>query len=359
MPRALIPPLPLVLSGLALAGPFAAARAAPADPAPTPARLRFGSVSVYSENDKYFAGTDQHYTNGFKLSFLSTEIGSFTTDPVPKAVQEIARAINALVPAGHDCKLGLAIGQNLYTPTDISTTAAQPADRPYAAWLYGSAAFQVYQPPPDPASGAFRPAVLDTLEVSVGMVGPGALGRQVQNNVHSVLGIAHANGWKTQIHNEPGLLIGLERKWRFATPSAREGWGADAIPHLGVNVGNIFTYANAGGEVRAGWHLPADFGANLIRPSSDSNTTRRPDWSLFAFAAFDGRAVARDVTLDGNSFRSSPSIPKEAFVGDVLGGVAFGTRHWQVNYAQALRTKEFKGQTKASVFGSLSATFFY
>ena len=34
----------------------------------SPTRLRFGSVSLYSENDKYFAGTDEHYTNGFKFS---------------------------------------------------------------------------------------------------------------------------------------------------------------------------------------------------------------------------------------------------------------------------------------------------
>ena len=112
-------------------------------------------------------------------------------------------------------------------------------------------------------------------------------------------------------------------------------------------------------EVRAGWCLPSDFGTNLIRPSSDSNTTVRPPRSVFAFAAFDGRAVARDATLDGNTFRSSVSIPKEAFVGDVLGGVAYGTTRWQFTYAQALRTKEFKGQVKSSVFGSISATFFY
>ena len=46
-------------------------------------------------------------------------------------------------------------------------------------------------------------------------------------------------------------------------------------------------------------------------------------------------------------------------VGDVLGGIALGTTHWQFNYAQALRTKEFKGQVKASVFGSISATLYY
>ena len=322
-------------------------------------RLRFGSVTVYSENDKYFAGTDQHYTNGFKLSVLSTDLTDFTHDPVPPVVQQVARALDRFVPPGHDCKLGLALGQNLYTPADIAATANQPGDRPYAAWLYGSAAFQVYQPPRVFATGARGIGRLDTLEVSVGLVGPGALGRQVQNNVHSLLGLAHAHGWPNQIHNEPGLGFALERKWRMATAHARDGWGADFIPHLGATVGNIFTDANVGAEARAGWRLPADFGTNLIRPSGDSNSLRRPAWSAFAFVSTDGRAIVRDITLDGNTFRSSPHIAKEAFVGDAVGGIALGTRRWQFTYAQALRTKEFKAQIKASVFGSISATFYY
>jgi hypothetical protein len=324
-----------------------------------PEQLRFGSVTLYSENDKYFAGTDQHYTNGFKLSALSADLTNFTSDPVPRLVQDVARALDRLVPPGHDCKLGLALGQNLYTPANITTTSPQPADRPYAAWLYTSAAFQVYQPPRVFASGWRAIAQLDTLEVSTGLVGPGALGRQVQNNVHSLLGLAHANGWPNQIHNELGLVLALERKWRIATARARDDWGADFIPHLGATAGNIFAFANAGAEVRAGWRLPADFGTDLIRPSGESNSQRRPEWSAFAFAATDGRAVARDVTLDGNTFRASPHVDKKPFVGDVLGGLALGTRRWQFTYSEALRTKEFKAQIKASVFGSISATLYY
>jgi hypothetical protein len=323
------------------------------DPLPR-TRLRFGSVSFYSENDKYFAGTDEHYTNGFKLSCLSSELTNFTADPVPRLVQQVARTLNRLVPPGRDCKLGLALGHSIYTPVNTATTAPQPADRPYAAWLYASAAFQVYQPPRVFATGFRAVARLDTLEVSTGLVGPGALGRQIQNNYHDLIGVEHAQGW----HNEPGLQLALERKWRWSTLHARTGWGADFIPHAGLTAGNIFTYANAGAGVRAGWHLPADFGTNLIRPSGDSNS-RRAAWSAFAFLAAEGRAVARDLTLDGNTFRASPHVDKKPFVGDALAGLTFGSRHWQLSYAQALRTKEFKGQIKASVFGSISMTFYY
>lgn len=322
-------------------------------------RLRFGSITFYTENDKYLAGTDRNYTNGFKLSFLTTDLQSLTADPVPHVLQRLARSLGALVPPGRDYKLGLALGQNIYTPTDTDTPAYQPRDRPYAAWLYASAAFQIYRAPRAFASGWRAVGRLDTVDVTIGMVGPGALGRQAQNNFHDVIGAAHANGWPNQIHNEPGLELGYERKYRIATPRARDGWGADLIPHAGVTVGNIFAFANLGAEVRAGWKLPADFGTNLIRPSGDSNSRRRPNWSAFAFAAVDGRAVARDVTLQGNSFRASADIGHRPFVGDLLVGFAFGTRHWQISYSEAARSHEFTGQPQRSVFGSISVTFYY
>src|SRR5690606_3866878 len=128
---------------------------------------------------------------------------------------------------------------------------------------------------------------------------------------------------------EPGLNLTFERKYRFSTEHARTGWGADFIPRAGFSLGNIYTYANTGFEVRAGYRLPADFGSSLIRPSGDSNSLRRSPFNIFVFAAADGRAVARDITLDGNTFRDSPSIDKKPFVADLYAGLGFGTTRWQ------------------------------
>jgi hypothetical protein len=270
-------------------------------------------------------------------------------------VQWIARTLDPVIPAGTDCKLGLSLGQNIYTPINIHTPTPNPADRPYAAWLYVGALFQSYTGASSAPDGIAR---LNALEVNFGLVGPAALGEQIQNGVHSLLGIPHALGWSHQIHNEPGLDLSYERKWRFQTADARTGLGADLIPHAGLCVGNVFTYANTGLEARAGWKLPGDFGTDLIHPSGDTNS-RRPDFSLFLFGAVDGRAVARDLTLQGNTFEDSPSVPMNNFVADFSAGLGFGSRHWQVTYTQATRTREFSGQVKPDNFGSVSLTFYY
>lgn len=335
---------------LATTGPLLSAASAPDDDG-----LRFGSITLYTENDKYFAGTDRNYTNGFKLTALSTDLHQFDADGVPGPIRALSRAFDPLLPAEAAPKLGLSIGQNIYTPEDTQTTAYQPNDRPYAAWLYGSVMFQSYRPAVDDHG----PARLDTWELQIGAVGPAALGEQVQNTVHRTLGVDTAKGWDNQLENEPGVNLVYERKWRLSTDGARTGWGADLIPHAGFSLGNVFTYANAGGSIRLGYHLPADFGTSLIRPSGDSNAGRRERFGVWLFGSVDGRAVARDITLDGNTFEDSPSIDKKPFVADLVGGIAIGTRHLQLTYAQALRTKEFEGQDGHQVFGSLSLSYFY
>lgn len=343
-----------VLFASALVAPVLAAADVDSVPAEASRPLRIGSFTAYTENDKYFAGTDQAYTNGLKLSYLSADLSSFTDPSVPAPVRGLSRALGGLVPDDRAYKLGFSLGQNIYTPVDTQTTLYQPTDRPYAGWLYGGVAFHVMTPD---AARDVTPR-LDVFEINLGVVGPSALGEQFQNGFHDIINVAHAEGWRHQIDDEPGVNVIYERRYRYSTASARDGWGADLLPHAGFSLGNVFTYLNAGLEVRAGWRLPADFGSNLIRPTGDSNpggAPRKP-FGVFLFGAVDGRAVARDITLDGNTFKDGPSIDKEPLVADLYAGIGFSLTNWQIRYAQAYRTEEFKGQADRQVFGSISVT---
>ncbi len=343
----------LPLAGFAALPAFAAG---PAETVAPEAAPHHGSLTVYTENDKYFAGTDQAYTNGLKISWLSPDLRSLTGDDTRAPARWFARALDGLIPEGHAYKVGFSLGQNLYTPVDTATSLYQPEDRPYAAWLYGGVALHILNP--DALGG--RAARLDVFELNLGIVGPAALGEETQNGFHDLIHVNHAEGWDHQIHDEPGVNLIYERRYRFSTEGARPGWGADFMPHAGLSLGNVFTYANAGAELRAGWRLPADFGSNLIRPTGDSNPdNHRPPFGVFIFGAFDARAVARDITLDGNTFRDSPGIDKEPFVGDLYAGVGLTTPYLQLRYAQAYRTKEFEGQDDSQVFGSISATILF
>ncbi|MGH8021552.1 MAG: lipid A deacylase LpxR family protein [Opitutaceae bacterium] len=316
--------------------------------------LRIGSVSLYSENDKYFAGTDRNYSSGFKLSFLSTDVRGFDNAELPFPVSWAKEVADRVLDEEAEAKVGFAIGHSMYTPTDVRATEYIPDDRPYAAWLYLGAAFHNYRPAGKSGSGA----QLEVFEINLGVVGPSAFGQQIQNAIHDLIDVERSEGWDNQIHDEPGLNLIYEKKWRFSSEHARTTWGLDLMPHVGVSLGNVFTYANTGVEIRAGYALPADFGTSLIRPSGDSNSSR-PRFTFFLFLSADGRAVARDITLDGNSFRDSPSIDKKTFVYDIMGGFGVGNRRAQLTYTQARRSPEFEGQDDPQDFGSVAVSIFF
>ena len=70
------------------------------------------------------------------------------------------------------------------------------------------------------------------------------------------------------------------------------------------------------------------------------------------------RYVARDLFLDGNTFRSNtPSVSKRPFVGEARIGAAVFWRNTRIAYTQVVRSEEFYGQKGTQTLGSLSASF--
>jgi hypothetical protein len=310
------------------------------------------------END-LFAGTDRHYTNGIKLSWISPDLTRFRdSDQLPDWGKQIVNRLPYSQMEGLQRNIVFSIGQNMYTPADIEARELLRNDRPYAGWLYGSAAFH---------NKDYRH--LDTFEVQAGFVGPVSLAEETQDLIHDLRGIDKANGWDNQIKNEPGLNLIYEHKDRILTPVTLSGFGFDAITHYGGALGNVFTYANAGLEMRLGWNLPTDFGTSLLRPGGETNApadTQDPrfqeighGFSLHAFAAVSGRMVFHDIFLDGNTFRDSHSVDKEFLVGDLVYGISLIVDSVKVSYAQVLRTREFEGQDSGQNFGSISISYTY
>jgi hypothetical protein len=200
----------------------------------------------------------------------------------------------------------------------------------------------------------------------LGVIGPAALAEESQNTVHRYRDMGEVKGWGHQLKNEPGVAVILERKWRAFQAHHVWGLGTDLITHSGGALGNVFTYLNAGFELRAGWHVPTDFGTSIIRPCGDANSpsdTSDPRFSLqkafgvYLFGAMTGRAVLRDIFLDGNTFKDSHSVSKESFVGDLIIGASLVLHRFKVSYAQISRSKEFKKQDSESSFGSISFSY--
>ena len=125
------------------------------------------------------------------------------------------------------------------------------------------------------------------------------------------------------------------------------------------------TYLNLGGEYRIGWQLPEDFGTAAVRPGGDNSAPGDCDirhcnqWicGLHAFISFDGRFVARDIFLDGNTFEDSHSVDRRSTVAEAAIGFSFFSGGWKISYAKVFRTREFEEQDKSHEYGSLSFSY--
>jgi hypothetical protein len=230
----------------------------------------------------------------------------------------------------------------MYTPEDITVSVPDPTDRPYAGWLYLGVSFH------NKTDRWF-----DIIEFNVGMIGPASIAGDTQRFVHHTLNIQEPEGWAHQVGNEPAINLIWERKVRLWRAGSAFGPGADAFAHWGASLGTLYTYANGGGLVRAGWNVPTDFGVSTIRLAGDINAPMaandprlraKRSWGLNVFGGFEGRAVLRDGTLDGNLFSDSASVDKYPFVADLSIGASLIVDRWKFSYSQVARSREFKGQ---------------
>lgn len=314
----------LVLLAALLALPGLDARATGAA-AGAPLDLRGSEIQIFIENDS-FGSSDRYYTNGIKIG------GGIPADKVAGLFTRPPNALLDAITDGASNHFGLFIGQNLYTPRDISVAAPQPFDRPWAAWAYIGAVAQ-----------SVKEDRLHTVEFDLGFVGPPALGRQVQSAWHQLVDAPEPMGWGNQIRAEPGLLMTYLHKRRYGESS-----GVQLIPHAGFSVGTIATFVRAGGMLRAGQNMTG-FGPDGIEPGgamlknarAQHDDGRRHDWEWFAFAGVDGRLIGHNIFLDGSLFRDGPGVARRDFVHDLLAGLSMRLHAVRFSVTKVHRSEEF------------------
>lgn len=313
------------------------------------------TVTFTFEND-LFAGSDNQYTNGMQLGWLSPDLKHYADEQrLPRLLLPLVNLVPFSNQPDRQHNIGFTLGQLTFTPGDTQARGVVLDDRPYAGWLYGGLSFI-----------SKGDAVLDSFELQLGVVGPASLAEEAQAFVHEIRGFDTPRGWSHQLSNEPGIDLIYQHKRRVLRSAGNEGIGYDVITTVGGALGNIFTYLNAGVETRVGWNLPSDFGTSLILPGGDTNApnaTSDPRLrnqgrvGLYVFAAVAGRLVARDIFLDGNTFASSHSVDKELLVGDAVVGASLVLSRWKLSFSRALRTQEFTRQPDEHNFGSISLSY--
>lgn len=267
--------------------------------------------------------TDRYYTNGLRLAWTST------TGAVPAGVASAGRA---LLGEGTQ-RVSVDITQQIYTPLGTKSAVPTAGDRPYAGVLMAQAGLVQ-----DTA------ATRTQLGFGLGVMGPAAFGMQVQNGFHDLIGQPGNHGWGRQLANEPVMQLGASRVWRIGLghPGSLD---VDFLPNIAAGLGNLRSYGQVGATLRLGQGLDHDFGPPRLPPGLSGGDAFAPaDFAWYVFLGADGQAVARDATLDGNSFASSISVRRTPFVAELQAGFAVMAYGMRLTYSHVVQTQQFRGQ---------------
>lgn len=321
-----------------------------------------GNVTFYLDND-LFSGTDRNYTNGARLSWISgerpvSEIGSVQRllrrlSGDAESFDLVKRLTGFEDPAEVRYNFGFSLTQLMFTPEDPLYPGQPPGERPYAGWL--GVGFSLH---------AMDDRVMNSVQLTVGVIGPDALGEEAQDVVHDIRHIRKFNGWDAQVPNEPtlGLYLGQKRRLDLHWEEWERGaFRVDALADWNVALGNFRTGLDAGLFIRAGHNLPADFSDPRLSETAYSHRYFRGGsgdtgrFSAYALFGARGKLSMYDASLEGPVFNDfDTGVEKEWLVGEVFAG--FGVR-WdavELSYVHTFRTNTFEGQEGGQQFGSIA-----
>ena len=319
---------------------------------------------IFSENDFFLFRdrTDIYYTQGLKLEFLK-EL---------KSDHKLYDFWPFLFQSENQDIIGLTLGQNMYTPGDVTTTAISEDDRPYAGWLYVGLTT---------ISNRESSSQRMTADLHLGIIGPIALGEPVQRGWHELINSSDPQGWDHQIRNDAGINLNLRyEKGLLSYLSSNENFGLDVVPTAEILAGSVFNKMGIGTSLRISFLNSSRYFAHpidstgkipsILEESSrqEGQGRRKPtfkenfQWSnISLFTRTSVRAVLWNSLLQGGVFnRSSPytisSRDIERFYFDMDYGITYSTPYFNISYSRAYRTREFKQQPNSHQWGQFYLT---
>ncbi|QDH16179.1 lipid A deacylase LpxR family protein [Swingsia samuiensis] len=306
----------------------------------TPQQDHYGTWTLQGENDAVstFKGTsDQYYTSGLRFNWTSG------TDNLPRPIAHL----NHFLMGDGVQRISLGLQQLIFTPRATQVERPPLGDRPYAGVMLGTVNL-----------------INDTdlsrtvMGFQAGVLGPAALGRQLQNGFHKAISDTPNKGWQHQLANQPIFQLQAGRIWRLPVAKVY-GIEMDVLPAVSGSAGDYRTYASVASNFRIGQGLDSDFGNATIGPGLDGTdaykATRPVAW--YFYGGVDGQAVGYDATLQGSTVRgNSPHTEKKWDVGEIHAGVAVMWHGMRLSYSQNWQSTEFRGQ-KAGLFNYGSLKF--
>ena len=130
-------------------------------------------------------------------------------------------------------------------------------------------------------------------------------------------------------------------------------WSIDVIGSAQAAIGNIYSGAELGAIVRLGYHLNARWSAKTMADIGYDANGIDANPGFFLMAGLTGRYVARDIFVDGNTWRDSHSVDRTPFVADQMLGLGMHWKRLELRVTMTRRSDQYSSQAGATRFGSV------
>lgn len=273
------------------------------------------------END-FFTGTDYYYSQGITVEYVH-----------PGLRRNLFNKL-LLFQKNDKSKYGISFNIFGYTPTSIESDQVLYGDRPFQANM------------------AIKSFVLnvDSIKkqrvassISIGIIGPAALGKEIQTFIHKRIGDPIPKGWQHQISND--LILNYQFNYEKAILKAGNNLLVNGI--VEAKAGTLYNKFSSGFNFMAG---------SFTDPYSFTPVKKKSNIYLYGQGQL--TLVGYDATIQGGIFnrKSVYTIPAKeiervVFRADI--GIMLNIKKVYLSYSQSYLSKEFKNGLNHS-WGGLS-----
>ena len=286
-------------------------------------------LSIITENDNYnLTLKDRYYSNGFFIRF------NWLAKKAPN--ERVLKTI-------HRTEAGQMIFNPYYNRRSVDTVLKR-MDRPYAGWLYASYG----------QTKIFNNRDVLQFDAVVGVVGPAALGKQIQTGYHKFIGLYNIYGWDYQLLNEVGINASVQYYRSLIKKNDDRHFSLHAVGR--AMLGNTFTNASAGLLLKAGNKEREEhtsyWSGRLGQPHE--KTMHRTEAFVFLEPVL--MAQAYNATVQGGLLRSNkgPYVsPLNPFIYIIKTGAVISGRRAAFTITYTFKQKEATSMIKKmEVFGA-------
>lgn len=281
-------------------------------------------VRIHYDND-LFQGQDRYYSQGIRVEVVNTV---FRKNLIGKILISL--------PNQNSRKYGISAEIAAFTPTSILSDSILYNDRPYAAIM----ALNFFQ-----MSYSEELKMKLTSDVQIGLIGPAALGKEIQTGIHRVTNNSLPKGWQYQIQNDLILNYSVRLEKQIASYHSLFALNGNGEVNLG-------TYQT---NVSVGMDLSFGHKNNLFERKQNK-------FQYYIYAQSKLKAVGYDASLMGGLLNRSndytiPYSKINKLVAEQHVGIVFQFPHLYFGADFGFITPEFSGG-KSHVWGGLRVGFY-